>query len=438
MFYYVDKTTLSYAALFGIRKDLNLTGTQYSTLSSIFYVGWLAWAIPGNLLLPKFPVSKYLAMNIFLWGVFLIAQGGARNYGDMVAFRVISGCAESPAKPAFMVITAMWFTRRQQPTVMGLWYAAQGIGIGLGGLIGYGIGQIKADLPAWRYEFIIIGVACAVWAIVMGIIIPDSPYSTTYFTRHDRVLIQSRKRDDYQGVEKRQLRWGQVKESVLDVKTYLYFFLGLSANIPNGGTSNFGTLMTQGFGFNTLQTTLLQIPYGISQTIFILISIWVAAKTYHLNIRTYLMSVVTLITVAGFAMMAWGENQATKLIGYYFTGASNAVFSLALSLVTGNVGGTTKKVIASAVIFVGVAVGNIVGPYAFLESEAPTYTTGIVVCMISRIAEIVVILLLRLAFVIPNRNRDKKYAEGDERYNPNVTTYEDLSDWENLHFRYLS
>lgn len=50
------------------------------------------------------------------------------------------------------------------------------------------------------------------------------------------------------------------------------------------------------------------------------------------------------------------------------TGASNAVFSLALSLVTGNVGGTTKKIIASAVIFVGVAVGNIVGPYAFIES----------------------------------------------------------------------
>ena len=48
-----------------------------------------------------------------------------------------------------------------------------------------------------------------------------------------------------------------------------------------------------------------------------------------------------------------------------------------------------------------------------------------------------VILLLRLAFVIPNKRRDKKYAEGDDRYNPNVTTYEDLSDWENLHFRYL-
>lgn len=43
-----------------------------------------------------------------------------------------------------------------------------------------------------------------------------------------------------------------------------------------------------------------------------------------------------------------------------------------------------------------------------------------------------------MAFVIPNRNRDKKFAEGDERYNPNVITYEDITDKQNLHFRYNS
>ena len=69
------------------------------------------------------------------------------------------------------------------------------------------------------------------------------------------------------GIEFAQLI-NQIKESVLDIRTYLFFLLGLTANIPNGGTSNFGTLMTRGFGFNTLNTTLLQIPYGLSQTIF--------------------------------------------------------------------------------------------------------------------------------------------------------------------------
>lgn len=36
-FFYIDKTTLSYAAIFGIREDLNLVGTDYSWLSSMFY-----------------------------------------------------------------------------------------------------------------------------------------------------------------------------------------------------------------------------------------------------------------------------------------------------------------------------------------------------------------------------------------------------------------
>lgn len=43
-FFYIDKTTLSYAAIFGIKDDLHLVGTQYSWLSSAFYFGFLVWA----------------------------------------------------------------------------------------------------------------------------------------------------------------------------------------------------------------------------------------------------------------------------------------------------------------------------------------------------------------------------------------------------------
>lgn len=39
------------------------------------------------------------------------------------------------------------------------------------------------------------------------------------------------------------------------------------------------------------------------------------------------------------------------------TGASNATFVVGLSLVSGNVGGQTKKALASAAVFLGVATG---------------------------------------------------------------------------------
>ena len=143
-FFYIDKTTLSYAAIFGIQKDLHLHGTQYSWLSAIFYFGFLIWALPTNLGLQRFPVAKYLGINICLWGVFLMAQAGARNFATLAVLRALGGVAEACADPAFLVITSMWYNCRQQPLKIGLWYTANGLGVALGGLLGYAIGNIKA------------------------------------------------------------------------------------------------------------------------------------------------------------------------------------------------------------------------------------------------------------------------------------------------------
>ncbi|RSM14069.1 hypothetical protein CEP52_001531 [Fusarium oligoseptatum] len=90
-FYYVDKTTLSYAAIFGLKEDLNLKGDEYSWLSSSFYFGWLIWAIPSNLLMQRSPPAYYLAFNIFMWGALLMAQAAAHNFGGLLALRVLSG-----------------------------------------------------------------------------------------------------------------------------------------------------------------------------------------------------------------------------------------------------------------------------------------------------------------------------------------------------------
>lgn len=137
-FFYIDKTTLSYAAIFGIREDLAIHGQQYSWLSSIFYFGFLIWALPTNFLMQRFPIGKYLGFNIFMWGALLMCQAAATNFTTLAVLRALSGAAEACSDPAFMIITSMWYTRRQQPVRMGLWYTANGFGIALGGLLGYG------------------------------------------------------------------------------------------------------------------------------------------------------------------------------------------------------------------------------------------------------------------------------------------------------------
>ncbi|KAG9636468.1 putative MFS allantoate transporter, partial [Aureobasidium melanogenum] len=58
---YLDKTTLSYASVMGIKKDTHLEGLDYQWLSSMFYFGYLAWEYPTNRLLQRLPLGKYSA-----------------------------------------------------------------------------------------------------------------------------------------------------------------------------------------------------------------------------------------------------------------------------------------------------------------------------------------------------------------------------------------
>lgn len=235
-FFYIDKTTLSYAAIFGIRDDLHLVGTQYNWLSSLFYFGFLAWAFPTNFLMQRLPIGKYLGFNIFMWGFFLMLQAACHSFATLGVLRALAGAAEACSDPSFMLITSMWYTRKQQPVRIGLWYTANGFGIALGGLLGYGIGHIHGSLPSWKYEFLIIGALCCSWGIIMFIMLPDSPVTAKGLSTREKRIAVERLRANQTGVENKHLKPYQVKEAFMDYKLYLFFFLGIvgmSAEICN-------------------------------------------------------------------------------------------------------------------------------------------------------------------------------------------------------------
>lgn len=85
-------------------------------------------------------------------------QAACNSFRTLAVLRALAGAAEACSDPGFMLITSMWYTRREQPVRLGLWYTANGFGIALGGLLGYGIGHIRGALPSWKYEFLIMQV----------------------------------------------------------------------------------------------------------------------------------------------------------------------------------------------------------------------------------------------------------------------------------------
>ncbi|CAH0041940.1 unnamed protein product [Clonostachys rhizophaga] len=441
-FYYVDKTTLSYAAIFGLKEGLNLQGQEYSWLSSCFYFGWLVWAIPSNLLMQRSPPAWYLSFNIFMWGALLMAQAGAHNFAGLLALRILSGAFEAIADPAFMLITTMFFTREEQPSRISAWYAWNGIGVAGGGLIGYAIGHIQGALASWRYEFIIVGAFCSFWAIVLVLMLPNSPTTIWGFTKEEKLIMIARLRRNQTGVEQGKINWKQIREAYCDYKTWLFTLLGFVANIPNGGISNFSTLVIKGLGFNTLNTALLGIPQGVIVVIWIGLGA-LANKYMPKNSRTLVCAMFMIPTIAGALGFLLAPNNAYvgRLICFYLTGSYQASFVISLSLITSNTGGQSKKMIVSGMIWFGACIGNIVSPFFYLTEQAPTYRLGIGSLLVANVVELALFFVFRYAFKWENRRKEKKRAElraeGISTESLNATAFTDMTDKENPNFEYV-
>lgn len=448
VFFYIDKTTLSYAALYGIREDLHLTGSQYSWLSSIFYFGFLAWAFPTNFLMQKLPLGKYLGINIVLWGVFLMLQAACSSFATLAVLRFLSGAAEACSDPSFMLITQMWYTRRQQPMRIGLWYLGNGFGIAVGGLLGYGIGHIRSSIPSWRFEFIIVGGLCICWGVVIVIFMPDNPVQAKFLSEHQKRITVIRLRDNQTGIENKELKVYQVWEAFKDPKLYLFYLLGTVCNLPNGGISNFGTLIVRGIFKNKLLAAVMQAPYGAFIALSIGLCVWLNDRFPNNNRCKFVLLFLCPNIAGAFGLCFVPQDQrAARYICYLLTGPYNAAFVLILSLQIANTAGHTKKVVTNAVLFLGYCTGNIAGPFFYLADQAPQYKLGIWSMIVSHLLEVCVICVFWFMLARENKRRDRiqghegltaeqllerRKAEGFDQ-----TAFGDLTDRENLNFRYI-
>ena len=151
----IDKTTLGYAAVFGVKEDAHLAGTEYSWLGSLFYLGYLFWEYPTNLLLQKLPVSKFMSATVILWGIVLMCHAAANDFSGLAACRTFLGVFEASINPGTMIVFSMFYKRSEQPLRFGIWVGSAGIGYIIAGIASFGIGHIGGALSSWRYIFLV-------------------------------------------------------------------------------------------------------------------------------------------------------------------------------------------------------------------------------------------------------------------------------------------
>ncbi|KAH8714652.1 major facilitator superfamily transporter [Ilyonectria robusta] len=432
----IDKNTLSYAAVFGLREDLGLKGTEYSWTGAIFYLGYMIWEFPTNLMLQRLPINRFMSGTVVLWGIVLICHGAVENFASLAAVRTLLGVFEASINPGTMLLFSMYYTRSEQPLRMGIWIGSAGFGYVIAGIASFGIGHIQSSLAAWRLMFIIWGSITAAWGLILWLTLPDAPTRAKFLTEKQRALVVGRVKDNGTGIENRNFKMKQFMEAMLDLKTWLLFLFAVTSNSPNGGLSAFQGLIIKGAGFSTLQTTLHQMPSGAVQLIVCPLACYFATRFSNCRILIMLLALIPFLAgILGLRLIP-EDVPYGRLACLWISFSYTATWTLSMSVATANTAGHTKKITTNAMLLIGYCLGNFVGPFFFKTDQAPLYPLGVGMMFFCVAVQIFSLVAIWVLLWCRNKSRRDLHEASNER-----EAWErgllDETDLENKYFKYV-
>lgn len=136
-------------------------------------------------------------------------------------------------------------------------------------------------------------------------------------------------------------------------------FYSLVADIPNGGISNFFSVLITSFGYTPEQSLLYGTPAGAVEVVALIG--WGLLTLKYPNGRLFWSAVGLCFALLGIILVIAVEANLGRLFGYYLTQASPTPFVALLSMISTNVSGYTKKTTVGALYLIGYCVGNIIG-----------------------------------------------------------------------------
>lgn len=191
----MDWNSIGNAKVAGMEEDLNLTSNRYSIALVVFFVGYVVFEVPSNMLLSHIKPNIWLPLIMFAWGCVTIGMAWVKTYKGLIGFRVAMGVLEAGFAPGVLLVISSWYKKSEQSKRFAVYISAAILSGAFGGLIAGGIvGSLDGahGIAGWRWLFIVEGGATAFVSLVASFLLLDFPGNTKRLNERERDLAMAR------------------------------------------------------------------------------------------------------------------------------------------------------------------------------------------------------------------------------------------------------
>ncbi|MBR0751236.1 MFS transporter [Bradyrhizobium jicamae] len=179
---YVDRSNVGLAKLH-FQNELGFSDAVYGLGVSFFFVGFLLFEVPSNLLLARIGARKTLSRIMVLWGLASIALMIVKTPFEFYLARFLVGVFEAGFVPGVLYYLSQWFPSTQRARITSMFMVALPIsGIMSNPLSGWLMSSMNGfhGLAGWQWLFLVEGLPSVILGSFAFLYLSDTPETSSW------------------------------------------------------------------------------------------------------------------------------------------------------------------------------------------------------------------------------------------------------------------
>ncbi|KAH9832213.1 major facilitator superfamily domain-containing protein [Rhodofomes roseus] len=359
---FLDRSNIGNAKLDGLTTDLKMTQADYLNALTLYFLGYVLFEIPSNIVLKRLTPRLWLPTLMVVWGIVSTLMGLVHNYAGLLAVRFFLGATEAGLFPGVVYYLSCWYKRKEQHFRISIFFSAASLAGAFGGALAYAIGKMDGigHKSGWSWIFIIEGLLTIVIALLSYALVHNYPDTVSFLTPEEKTLLHDRLRADSDALSGETFRWHYVRKAFEDVTVWLYCLCFVGCSLPLYTLSLFLPTIIADLGYAAAEAQLLTVPPYFVATVLTFATAW---GSHYINRRAPFIIAGAILAIIGYIILI---ASATTGVQYFATflcaGGIYPATAITLSWPANNVSGQLKRAVACALqISVGNGLGAIVG-----------------------------------------------------------------------------
>ncbi|OQU94898.1 hypothetical protein CLAIMM_01183 [Cladophialophora immunda] len=194
LFCFIDRANIGNARLAGFEKDLGLKGFDYNTVLSVFYISYIVFELPANMLCKYIGPGWFIPATSLGFGILSLCNAFVRDISSAAAVRFLLGIFEAGMMPGIAYYLSRWYRRSELAFRLALYIVTAPLAGAFGGLLASAILKLDSfgSLHTWRMIFAIEGIITSCLSILAFFTLTDRPQTAIWLTQEEKDLAVAR------------------------------------------------------------------------------------------------------------------------------------------------------------------------------------------------------------------------------------------------------